>query len=87
MIIDYNYWLELSDKSFQILIWTDYDITNMEFIENIDESVVKGKSLPNMKGVKGKRTKVRTKAELKDMSSPDMSSPDMSHKAADSNGM
>ena len=86
MIIDYNYWLELSDKSFQILIWTDYDFTNMEFIENFDESMEKGKSLPNNKGVKGKRTKVRTKAELKDMSSPDMSTSDL-HKAADSNGM
>ena len=86
MIIDYNYWLELSDKSFQILFWTDYDFANMEFIEHIDKSVVKGKSLANNKGVKGKRTKVRTKAELKDMSSPDMSTSDL-HKAADSNGM
>jgi len=55
----------------------------MEFIENVDDTVVKGKSPANMKG---KRTKVPTKAELKDCSSPDMFSSDL-HKAADLNGM
>ena len=66
----------------------------MEFIENVGDTVVKGKSPANMKGkspgnMKGKSTdniqakmrKVRTKGELKDCStSPDMFSSDQ-HKA------
>ena len=56
---------------------------NMEFIENIDDNVEKGKSPAN---IKGKRTKVPTKAELKDCTSPDMFSSDL-HKAAHLDGM
>ena len=66
----------------------------MEFIENVGDTVVKGKSPANIKGIspgniKGKSTaniqrkmgKVPTKGELKDCStSPDMFSSDQ-HKA------
>ena len=63
----------------------------MEFIENIGDTVVKGKSPANIKGkspanIKGKMRKVPTKAELKDCSSPDMFSSDQ-HKAAHLDGM
>ena len=62
----------------------------MDFIENVDDTVVKGKSPANMKGktlIQAKIRKVRTKGELKDCStSPDMFSSDQ-HKAAHLDGM
>ena len=59
---------------------------NVEFIENIGDNVVKGKSPANMKGIKGKKKKVPTKAELKECSSLEISSS-TPNKADNLNGM